>query len=164
MPRSMPAQRPATSEQSVATPTEFLKKVKELLGIEDFSWDLAAEAHNSVAPNCRYFDEEQNSLIQPWHNIGGWCWLNPPFSDIKPWAMKAYEESRKGAKVAMLVPASTGSNWFREWVDGKAFVNLLNGRLTFVGHTSPYPKDCMLLLYSKYIRGGYYVWRWNEEE
>lgn len=153
-----PKQKPGRSEQSVATPKDFLEKVKGLLGIEEFDIDLAAEESNKVA--YAFYSKEDNSLKQDW-GFGGFCWLNPPFSNITPWVEKSYMESQKGAKIAALVPASVGSNWWSNWVENKAHVLLLQPRLTFVGHTSCYPKDLVLLLYTKWIKGGRYHWRWD---
>ena len=48
----------------------------------------------------------------------------------------------------MLVPAGVGSNWWKAWVHHKAYVFLLNGRITFVGQPTCYPKDCCLLYYT----------------
>lgn len=157
---TMPLQRPATSEQVVATPPLFLEALKVRLGIEDFAWDLAALADNTVAPRG-FYSPEENSLDQPWHLHAGWLWLNPPFSDITPWVQKAWDESRQGATIAVLVPASTGANWWSHHVLGKAYVTFLNGRLTFVGHTAPYPKDLALLLYAPFLEGGACWWRWK---
>ena len=84
--------------------------------------------------------------------------------NISPWAEKAWTEAQNGAHVAMLVPASTGSNWWRTHVDGKAYITFLNGRVTFVGHSSPYPKDLALLLYAPFLSGGSTVWRWRENQ
>lgn len=160
----MPAQKPGKSEQSVATPNEFLQAVKNLLGIGDFSWDLAADEKNAVCWHGKsHFNEVDNSLIQPWHCIQGWLWLNPPYSDIQPWVDKAYVESCKGARIAMLVPASVGSNWWTNHVAGIAQVYFLKGRITFVGHKSPYPKDLALLLYRPNVLGGYSTWDWKKE-
>jgi hypothetical protein len=39
-------------------------------------------------------------------------------------------------------------------------VPLLNGRITFVGETMPYPKDCCLLVYGPDVAPGYDVWSW----
>lgn len=100
--------------------------------------------------------------MQSWV-FDGWNWLNPPFGDLRPWVQKAYQESRLGARTSMLVPAGVGSNWWRDWVHGKARVLLLNGRITFVGHKQPYPKDCALLLYEPNVIPGYEVWAWPNE-
>jgi hypothetical protein len=56
-----------------------------------------------------------------------------------------------------------GSNWWRDNVDGKADVLFLNGRITFVGHNAPYPKDCAILLYAPFLNGNYSVWSWNND-
>ena len=163
MPRNMPAQRPGNSKQDYQTPPEFIRAVLDRLHSESFVWDLAADADNTVVPRC-FFSEREDALAQSWANVSTsrWMWLNPPFSIIAPWVEKAWMESQLGgAHIAMLVPASVGSNWWRDWVHDKAHVLLLNGRLTFVGHEDPYPKDCALLLYTPFINGGYESWTWN---
>lgn len=160
MAKAMPAQRPGQSVQDVRTPTEFLSAVRRLLGIVSFAVDLAASRENTVAP--RFYSARTNALEQPW-NLGGWNWLNPPFSDLSPWARKAFNEAQRGARTAMLVPAGVGANWWRDHVHGKARILLLNGRITFVGHKQPYPKDCALLLYAPETIPAYEVWPWMHE-
>lgn len=156
--RRMPAQKPGKSEQVVCTPPDFLKALKNKLGIKEFSWDLAADESNAVA--AKFYTEEDDALIQPW-TVGGWAYCNPPYADIEPWVAKAGIESQMGANVAMLLPASTGSNWWKHYVHEKCLVLLLNGRIKFIGHTNYYPKDLVTLIYSPYARG-YNVWTWRE--
>lgn len=158
---TMPAQKPGKSEQVVETPDDFIQAVLIRLGISGFSLDVAASPDNTQAP--LFYDEETNGLIQPWYT-SGWAWCNPPYSSISPWVEKAWTEAQKGAHIVMLVPASTGSNWWRAHVDGKAYITFLNGRVTFVGHSSPYPKDLALLLYAPFLSGGSTVWRWRENQ
>lgn len=160
MAKSMPRQQPGTSKQDVRTPKVFLAAVKHRLGIDRFIVDLAASKSNTVAK--KFYSERSNALVQPWV-FDGWNWLNPPFCDLKPWVQKAYEESGLGAHTAMLVPAGVGSNWWRDWVHSKARVLLLNGRITFVGHKQPYPKDCALLLYEPNVVPAYECWTWMNE-
>lgn len=159
---SMPVQKPGRSKQDYGTPPEFLAAVKDRLGITEFDIDLAASEHNTCAP--LHYNEELDALKQNWAIGNGWNWLNPPFTHIEPWVKRAYEQSVKyGVKTAVLVPAGVGSNWWRDWVHRKATVLLLNGRLTFVGETTCYPKDCCLLLYSLPDMGVQYsVWSWRE--
>ena len=165
---TMPRQRPHRSEQSVATPSEFLQAAKDFLGIDEFSIDLAASDENAVCAD--FLTEAVVSLAYPWATVisaGRWAWLNPPYTHIGPWVQKAYEESRKLRSyggIAVLVPASTGANWWRDWVHMRACVLLLNGRITFVGHTGPYPKDLALLVYSRKYSPGYDVWSWKREQ
>lgn len=155
MNRYMPEQKPGRSKQDYSTPEEFIRAVKARLGINGFYIDFAADKTNHKA--TKWFDEVNNSLLQDWADWGaGWAWLNPPFGHIEPWARKCAES---GIKIAFLVPAAVGSNWFRDWVDGKARVLLLNGRLSFDG-IAPYPKDCVLCLYG--AEPGYEVWSWKQ--
>jgi site-specific DNA-methyltransferase (adenine-specific) len=160
--RKMPPQKPGRSEQVVLTPPDFLKAVRTRLGIVGFHIDLAADATNTVAP--QFFSETDNALEQSWYfGPGAWGWANPPFHDLGSWTQKAlFEMMDRQAQVAMLVPASVGSNWWSANVHNVAQVLFLNGRLTFVGHTTPYPKDLALLLYLPQIwQPGYEVWRWK---
>lgn len=156
---TMPSQKPGRSRQDYRTPPEFLWAVKRRLGIDAFAVDLAASKENTVADE--YFDKASDALARSWV-FRGWDWLNPEFKYIDPWVRRAFEQSRVGARVAMLVPASVGANWWRAYVHNKAFVLLLNGRITFVGETMPYPKDCVLLLYGPDVAPGYDVWKWQQ--
>lgn len=144
-----------TSKQNYATPPEFIDAVVRRFG--PLAFDLAADADNTKAP--RFFSEADNSLVQEWRRIDGLLWLNPPFANIAPWARKCRVESQAGARIAFLVPASVGSNWFSENVNGHARVLFLNGRLKFDG-VNGFPKDCMLAMYGWPV--GFEVWRWTE--
>lgn len=158
----VPQQKRGKSRQDYQTPPAFLRAVRCTLGIMDFAFDFAASPENAVVG--RYYTEADNGLVQSWRVTGPleWGWLNPPFSHIEPWVEKSFRESSAdgGPRVAMLLPASVGSNWWRDWVHGKASVRFLNGRIQFVGAKDPYPKDCALLLYSSMLVPGYAVWTW----
>src|SRR3990167_2443403 len=160
----MPKQKPGKSFQAYQTPPEFLAAVRSLLDIDDFACDLAASPENAVC--LPFYTESQDALQQPWLiQPGGWNWCNPPFAHIEPWVRKAWtEQIQFGTQTAMLLPAGVGSNWWREWVHGKAQVLLLNGRLSFDG-VAPYPKDCVLLLYSpvRVLLADYNVWQWQKD-
>ena len=159
--RKMPVQKPGRSKQDYRTPKELLDAVRQGLNITDFYRDLAADATNAVC--MTYWTEKDNSLSKNWHTPKGqWNWCNPPFAQLKPWVSKACVEGVWGNTV-MLVPAGVGSNWWRDWVHKKCMVWFLNGRLTFVGETTPYPKDCALLLYGRDLNyTGYGVWDWRK--
>ena len=145
------------TRQDYPTPPEFIQAVQQRLG-DSLNWDLAASPDNAKA--SRFFTESDDALTQKWPS-GGWCWLNPPYANIRPWVQKAWEESRTGVQIVMLIPASVGSNWWMEWVTNKAYITFLNGRITFVGHTTVYPKDCALLLYAPFLEGGSCTWGWR---
>jgi phage N-6-adenine-methyltransferase len=156
----MPQQKPGRSKQDYGTPPELLAAIKHRLHINKFSVDLAATESNRVAD--WYIGEEDNALTVDWHMLPmGWLWLNPPYAKIEPWVKKAKESAEQGAHIAMLVPASVGSNWWTQYVEPYAFISYLVPRLTFVGAKDPYPKDCALLLYEPWGYIGHEHWYWK---
>lgn len=161
MARTVPKQKPGLSKQEYQTPPEFIGAILRKCRIEAFIFDVAADALNTVAVGG-YFSKADDALVQDWPR-SGWNFLNPPFEDIAPWVKKAYMQGRLGAHTAVLIPASSGANWWKLWVDQKARVLQLNGRITFVGESDPYPKDCALLLYGPSVEPGYEVWSWMDD-
>jgi phage N-6-adenine-methyltransferase len=166
-----PKQKPGESRQNYRTPVAFLDAVKKRLGIEQFDCDICADAENAVAP--LYFTAEDSALDAPTWKLGdGWNWMNPEYRNIEPWVKFAFQDMVvNGSRTAILIPASVGANWWRDYVDCLARALLLNGRLAFMPDKPNwlYPKDCALLLYSPElsdrIRLGnqaYEVWNWRE--
>lgn len=160
---AMPVQKPHRSKQDYQTPPELLEAIKFRLCIEDFDIDVAASKENAIAPYYLSLEEGRDALINSWQvpePTNGWAWCNPPYSDIAPWIDKAAYEARKGAYVAMLIPASVGSNW---WALASSFCYqlFLSPRITFVGCDTPYPKDCALLIFTPMGLTGNQVWRWK---
>jgi phage N-6-adenine-methyltransferase len=154
-----PTQKPGRSRQDYRTPPLFLDAVRRRFGLTSFAIALAASEENTVAP--LFYTEAENALVQPWRTASrDRAYCNPPFADIGPWVKKACKESTIGARVLMLVPAGVGANWWRDWVDGQCLALFLNGRITFVGETTPYPKDCVLLVYGPDVAPGHAVWSW----
>lgn len=157
----MPQQKPHRSCQTYETPWDFVHRVERRLGIAQFAIDLAASFDNRKAP--QWLAEDDNALSPRWKwadEIGdGWGWLNPPYTNIGSWAEKCIETSIDGGKVALLVPASVGSNWFRDSVFPFAYVLALNGRISFDG-AGNYPKDSILCLYG--LLPGFDVWDWRK--
>ncbi len=165
--RKMPAQKPGESKQDYGTPRDFLDAVEKRFG--PMAVDLAARKDNAKAPLC--ITPEQDSLKQDWGTLRGNLWLNPPYENIAVWAKKCAEtetgfrckeppeKCTLDRRIFFLVPASIGSNWFAQHVDGKARVLALNGRITFEGCTQPYPKDAILACYGE--TPGFEVWRWK---
>jgi phage N-6-adenine-methyltransferase len=158
-PRFMPEQKPGRSVQEVGTPRIFLDAVEARFGKLEF--DLAANIDNSICGPDFYGPGSFNALdgLSTWW--GGKplnMWLNPPYGNIAPWAAKCARDRHPEGRIAF-VPASVGSNWFADHVDGKALVLFLRPRLTFVGHTQSYPKDLILAMYGE--KPGYECWRWK---
>jgi phage N-6-adenine-methyltransferase len=159
----MPVQKPGRSVQVVGTPRDLLNAVEKRFG--PITLDLAANRENRVCENFfgpgTHLVGGEDSLAPnvSWRGLS-LRWINPEFSDIDPWAAKCAAE-RHHAFIAMLTPASVGADWFREHVHQKAMVLFLSPRITFVGHTQPYPKDCILSVFGPFVAPGYDCWRWK---
>lgn len=146
------------SKQDYCTPDEFLDAVRAYFNIPEFDCDLAASDDNCVC--LPYFTEKMNSIGQNWKIGDGYNWCNPPFENIQEWVKKAEMEWKfNQARTIMLLPAGVGSNWFRDYCHERTWVLFLNGRITFKGANSCYPKDCMLIVWGLY--NAYEVWTWG---
>lgn len=157
------------SKQDYGTDPRLVRAVVQRFGKMDF--DLAATRENSQCGED-YFGpgsaENEDALSLSWDALKGNLWLNPPYADIATWAKKCASYRGMG-KIFFLVPASVGANWFTDHVQPHAHTFILNGRLTFVGETNAFPKDCMLCVYmpawtvaGELVRGTIEVWRWKK--
>jgi phage N-6-adenine-methyltransferase len=165
-----PIQKPGRSKQDYGTPPEFLAAITRRFGPIDL--DLACRPDNMVAPYG--ITEEIDSLAQDWADPMYWskadnvvasgdpirvAFLNPPFSDIRPWAAKCESCRWLPRWTVMLVPASMGSLWWRDHVLGKCQADGTT-RMKFVGATDLYPKDLAVLSYGYGVAGsGFWDWR-----
>lgn len=155
-----PVQKPGKSRQDYGTPWPFVRACGLRFGMPE--WDLAASVENRKATN--YFAEGHDSLKQDWTRLDGVLWLNPPFRNIEPWARKcALTSKRRRGFILLLTPASIGTEWFADHVNGKAMVLGLRPRLVFEGETDAYPKDLSLSVFG-YGLHGFDTWCWNETE
>lgn len=93
-----------------------------------FTLDAAASAANAKCP--RYFTVDQDGLGRDWGREH--VWLNPPFGrGLKEWARKAWEASRSGALVVMLVPSATDMDWWHDYILEADEVRFIRGRASF---------------------------------
>lgn len=106
----------------------------------NFQWDACASEFNTKVLGC-YFDEKDNALNQEWFKTSEIFWMNPPYSKIKDWLKKAYEESQKGCTVVCLIPARTDTRAFHDYCMKAHTIELIKGRLKFVGAkaSAPFP-------------------------
>jgi len=144
------------SKQDYQTPPEFLRAVVRQFGT--ITLDVAADAENRVCP--RYVgvgsDLGANALAIDWAEFsapGAVVWCNPPFSDMAPWAERCKFYRARPWWTLLLAPASVGSRWFGNFVDGYSVTFWISPRITFVGQTQGYPRDLMLAAYGYGVRG-----------
>ena len=135
----------------------------------EFNFVLDAAALPETALCERYITPDADSLSTPWsyYSTGGWVWLNPPYSDIKPWVEKAIAEQANGFGTVMLIPQDTTAKWYPagrftecrhicgaydtrgKWVSGR--VNFINKGTGEVMRGNP--KGSMLLIFAPHWKG-----------
>jgi len=118
---------------------------------KDFFNKLDQEFHFTLDPCCsfenkkcdKFYTEQDNGLIQNWG--GEVVFVNPPYGrEIKLWVKKCFEERNNAKLIVMLIPARTDTNYFHEFIYGKAEIRFIKGRLKFVGNqkgsgSAPFP-------------------------
>jgi phage N-6-adenine-methyltransferase len=88
-----------------------------------FTLDVAAAPHNTKCE--RYFTRDDDGLTQSWAGERVWC--NPPYSDIRSWVQKAWDEwshvwpispAAVPDLIVMLLPANrTEQAWWQDLVE-----------------------------------------------
>lgn len=159
-----PKQKPGKSEQVVVTPMALIRAVARRFG--PVVLDLAATAKNTRATTF-FGPPLTNSLALHWESVkvklGHVWWINPPFDLAEEFARKCHRYQGL-ATIALLTPASVSTNWYLNYVDGRAAVEALNPRPTFEGHGHMYPKDMILSVFHPQGRAvrSFRVWKWLE--
>jgi site-specific DNA-methyltransferase (adenine-specific) len=110
----------------------------------EFQFTLDPCATPANAKCARFFTAAEDGLKQRW---GGAVFCNPPYGPaLRHWMRKAFEESQLGAIVVCLVPSRTDTRWWHDYVEGKAEVRFLRGRLYYGAGTgrAPFP-SCVVV-------------------
>src|SRR5262249_32438185 len=124
------------------TPRAFFAKLNRRYR---FTLDPCATLDNATCP--LFFTKEDDGVKQDWGTHRVFC--NPPYGKvIGLWARKCFEASQLGALVVLLVPARTDTRWFHDYVQGKADVQFIRGRLQFGNAETNAPFPSMLAVYS----------------
>lgn len=133
------------------TPQDLFDKLDSV-----FRFKLDAAASKENAKCDRFFTKEDDSLKQSW-DFGGSVFCNPPYGkEIGKFVKKAYEESRNGFPIVLLIPARTDTLWFHSYIYNKAYIHFLCGRLRFLNdkneeeNSAPFPS--MLVIYNPEAR------------
>jgi hypothetical protein len=72
--------------------------------------------------------------------------VNPPYSQLKAWCKKAYEESLKGKTVVMLIPSRTDTIAWHEYCMKAQEIRFIKGRLKFGDskNSAPFPSAIVI--------------------
>lgn len=137
----MAMQSPVANREDWETPAHIFDPLHR-----EFRFELDAAASDHNAKTLAYIGEDMDGLVVDWSWAGS-VWVNPPYGrEIPKWVRKAWEESRKGATVVMLVPARTDTRWFHDYVLPHAEVRFIRGRIRFVGapFNAPFPSAVVI--------------------
>lgn len=125
-----------------------------------FTIDAAAAEHNHKLP--RYFTERDSGLLNSWAGERVYC--NPPYSDIRPWIEKAWQEWGRAELIVLLLPANrTEQGWWQDLIEAKRDraasplrVEFMRGRWRFlkpgqkaIGPNERPPFGCCLCIWEK---------------
>lgn len=103
---------------------------------KDFYEKLDAEFHFDFDPcplNCEEITPDTDGLLIEW---GKRNFINPPYSRKlkEAFVRKAVEESRRGKICVMLLPVSTSTALFHDWIKPNAKeIRFVRGRISFYG-------------------------------
>src|SRR5262249_28687435 len=122
-----------------STPQDLFDACNRIFG---FTLDACAQPHNAKC--LRYYSPIDDGLAQPWT---GAVWMNPPYGRaIGKWMRKAWQSSQQGATVVCLVPARTGSKWWRDYAENGQ-ITFLAGRLRFGNSKTGAPFPSALVVF-----------------
>jgi phage N-6-adenine-methyltransferase len=136
----------ASATEEWSTPRAFFDKLNRRY---HFTLDPAATPENALCST--YFTKEDDGLAQDWKKHRVFC--NPPYGrQIGKWAQKSFEAAQGGALVVLFVPARVDTRWFHDWVQDKAEIRFIRGRLRFGQADTSAPFPSMLAIYSPHRR------------
>ena len=87
-----------------------------------------------------------DGLISDW---GEFTFVNPPYSNILPWVLKAVEENKKGKNIVMLLRVDCSTKWFKELMTNHAHILFFSERLHFNEHPTGFAFPSMLVILEK---------------
>ena len=91
-------------------------------------------------------DERFNDgLTQNWNTRI--VFVNPPFTNKIDWIDKCYNEGNNGATVVLLIPCSTDTKWWHNYVMKCTEIRFIEGRITFDGAEGPAPFPSCIVVY-----------------
>ena len=106
-------------------------------------------AHLMKTTNARNTSQSQ-TMASPKIGGGHTVWCNPPYSNVKAWMRKCYHEGHKpNTTVVVLVPSRTDTKWWWNYVQYRAEVRFIKGRIKFGGkankaNAAPFPSALVI--------------------
>tara|TARA_R100000406_G_scaffold88048_1_gene73202 strand:+ start:217 stop:633 length:417 start_codon:yes stop_codon:yes gene_type:complete len=101
--------------------------------------DMFPNAFDPCPFNPDWDQSHYDGLVEEWPDEG-LIFINPPYSDVKPWVDKAFNHkfncNMKGKKITivMLLKHDSSTKWFAKLHEGGARFLMFQGRLAFGDH------------------------------
>ena len=112
----------------------FLSKNTDDWATPKYIYDQAME--KGMTDPCPLFSSVDGLKIE-W---GETNFVNPPYSNLKAWIEKSIEQSKKGKKVMLLIPARTDTKAFKMLFEYGSTITFITGRLRFnEANSAPFP-------------------------
>ena len=143
-----------------------------------FDVDAAASRENSLL-GLEYlgerslYAEDALGLDLDWSDYGERFWVNPPYGrGVIDWVAAFYRQAQNGVFVEALLPANTGTLWFKYCQETASQIELLTGRIGFWKNGKPMPpkedantSDSMLVRWHRGVSGSANIrlTDWKEE-
>lgn len=121
------------------TPEEFYQKLNS-----EFSFTLDPCASDENFKCKKYYTEEDEGLSKSW--AGETVFMNPPYSKVKDWIKKAFNERRK-ATVVCLIPSRTDTRYFHDYCSYAKEIRFIKGRLKFGDSKNAAPFPSMVVIF-----------------
>lgn len=110
----------------------------KLNAVWNFTLDAACMKETALCK--KYYTPDDNSLIQDWSSET--VWLNPPYSDLKPWMEKVEESYNAGTTIVILIPSRTDTKAFQLHAAKRCdCICFIKGRLIFIDPDNPDKKQ-----------------------
>lgn len=123
----------SSERQDWRTPAEVLDPVRRFFG-GVIGLDPCGGEGSIVGAAQEYTGIDGNGLdglIEPWSENGP-AFVNPPYGrEIGAWAEKCRREAAFGVEIVLLVPARTGTEWWRRSILPSDAICFWNGRIKF---------------------------------
>ena len=112
------------------------------------NWSTPVELYNDLNEEFKFNDDPcpingTGGLDREW---GTRVFCNPPYSNLKEWAKKAYEESQLGKLVVLLIPSRTDTKYWHKYIMKATEIRFCKGRLKFGGskNSAPFPSAVII--------------------
>lgn len=111
-------------------------------------WSTPKSVYDALDKEFKFTDDPcpiggNGGLEREW---GTRTFVNPPYSQLKAWIKKGYEESQKGKTVVMLIPSRTDTVAWHDYVMKAKEIRFIKGRLKFGGakNSAPFPSAIVI--------------------